>query len=161
AGSGYTLTAELDSLGTTLAAVAGVNTALSGAFTVNTGPASKLLFTTSPSSAIAGNTISLVVALADSGSNTVTSATNTIGVGILSGTGVTGATLGGTSSKAASSGVASFSLTIDKAGTGYQLAASSNGLPTISTSAFTVSPNAAVKLAYTVAPTATLTNALI
>jgi len=53
-------------------------------------------------------------------------------------------------------GVATFSnLRIDKAGTGYTLAASAGGLTGATSTAFDIAPGAATQLAFTVQPTST------
>src|SRR5207244_3426790 len=65
-----------------------------------------------------------------------------------------GGTLSGTATGAAVSGVATFSnLSIDKTGVGYTLNAASGALTGASSAAFTVSPAAANRLAFTVQPT--------
>src|SRR6185295_10253137 len=78
------------------------------------------------------------------------------------GTNPGGGTLSGTATNAAVSGVATFSnLSIDKAGVGYTLTAASGALSGASSSAFTISPAAAAKLAVTVQPANTVAGASI
>src|ERR1043165_4533143 len=88
------------------------------------GAATKLAFTVQPSNTTAKAAITpgVQVTVQDASGNTVTSATNsvTIAIGTNSGSG----TLSGTATVAAVNGVATFNtLTIDKVGTGYTLAA--------------------------------------
>jgi alpha-tubulin suppressor-like RCC1 family protein len=120
AGTGYTFTAS----------AAGLTAATSSAFAVTPGTANRLMFTVQPSSVAAGAAVApaVQVAVQDTLGNTVTSSTASITLAITSGTGVAGATLGGTRTRAAVSGVATFAdLTLDKAGTGYTLTASASG----------------------------------
>src|SRR5204862_4998609 len=67
-----------------------------------------------------------------------------------------GGTLSGTATVSAVSGVATFStLSIDKSGAGYTFTAASGALTGATSAAFTISPAAASKLAFTVQPTNT------
>jgi hypothetical protein len=94
------------------------------------------------------------VAIQDAYGNTVTSTTALISVAI--GTNPGGGTLSGTTSVSASGGVASFgTLSINKAGTGYTLRASSAGLIGATSSAFNVTAGPAYQLAFTVQPPGT------
>src|SRR6185295_1065761 len=74
AGPGYTLTAS----------AAGLTGATSSTFNISAGTASKLAFTTQPSNATAGASISpsIAVTVQDANGNTVTTATNSITLGI-------------------------------------------------------------------------------
>ena len=77
------------------------------------------------------------VALLDNFGSVLTTATNTITLAIGANPG--GATLTGTTSAAAASGVATFDgLKLDKVGTGYTLVAASTGLPSVTSSAFAI-----------------------
>src|SRR6185295_11936246 len=143
-GTGYTLTAASGSL-------AG---ATSIGFNISPAAASKLAVTVQPVSAVAGVAIAppVQVTVQDAFSNTVTSSTATITMAI--GTNPGGGTLSGTTTVVASGGVATFStLSIDKVGTGYTLAATSAPLTGATSSAFNISPAAATKLAFTTQPT--------
>ena len=109
--------------------------------TVSVTPASSnaLFFTVSPTAAVAGvaMTPAVVVTVQDSFTNVITGFTGTVTLGL--GNNPSGGTLGGTLSKAAVAGVASFGdLTIDKSGTGYSLKASATGMPGAVTAPFTV-----------------------
>jgi hypothetical protein len=140
-GSGYTLTAN----------GAGFS-ATSNAFNVTPGVAAKLVITTQPVNTTAGAAIAAVqVTIEDSQSNVVTAATNQVTIAI--GTNPSSGTLSGTVQVNAVAGVATFStLNINKAGTGYTLAASAAGLTGATSTAFNVLVGAATKLAVTVQP---------
>ena len=103
------------------------------------GPAAKLAFTVHPSGVAAGSNVSpaVQVTVQDAQGATVPTATHTISIAISSGTGTSGATLGGTVTTAAVNGVAAFgNLTVDKVGTGYTLTATASGLTAATSSAF-------------------------
>ena len=119
-----------------------------------TGPAggfpSKLAFTVPPSAATAGAVLSpaLQVTVQDAQGNPVTSSTASITLALTSGTGTAGALLGGTLTRAAVNGVATFSdLTLDKAGVGYTLTATASALTSATSNAFAVSAAAATSVA--------------
>ncbi|HYV48395.1 MAG TPA: hemagglutinin, partial [Myxococcaceae bacterium] len=119
AGTGYTLTAASSPL----------TGATSSTFNITAAAAAKVAFTVQPTNATAGVSISpaVQVAVQDAFGNTVTGSTASITVAIGSNPG--GGTLSGTTTASASGGVATFSnLSIDKAGTGYTLSATSSGL---------------------------------
>src|SRR5262249_23341651 len=104
----------------------------------------KLGFIIQPSNVVAGATISPVVAVAiqDALGNTVSSAVDNVTVAL--GTNPGGATLGGTLTKAASSGTALFAnLTPDKTGTGSPLTAAAGGLRGTTGTPFTVTAGSA------------------
>ncbi|MDR3606704.1 MAG: Ig-like domain-containing protein [Oligoflexia bacterium] len=143
AGTGYTLTATSS----------GLSSATSSAFNITVGSAAKLAFTTQPSGATGGSafTTQPVVSVEDAGGNVVSSATNSVALAI--GTNPSLGTLSGTATLSASSGVASFSgLSINSAGAGYTLIASSSGLTNATSSVFNVNIGAAVKLTFTTQP---------
>ncbi len=142
-GTGYTLNSTAASL----------TASLSSAFDITPGVASKLAVTTQPTTVVAGASISpaVTVTVQDANSNTVTtsSATVTTAIGTNPGSG----TLSGTTSVAASSGVATFSsLAINKTGTGYTVAASSSGLTGATSGTFNVTVGAAAQVVFTVDP---------
>lgn len=84
---------------------------------------------------------------------TVTGATNAVTVSIQAGTGTVDAHLSGTITVNAVAGVATFTnLSIDKAGTGYVLLATSNGIATVSTAPFNVTPGAPAQLQFVTQP---------
>ncbi len=155
AGTGYTLTAT----------ATGLTAATSAAFDITVALASpQLAFTVQPSNAAAGAAITpaVQVAVQDSVGNTVTTATNSITVAIASGTGASGATLSGTTTASAVSGVATFSsLSINKAGTGYTLTAAATGLTAVTSSAFDITPGTATRLAFVVQPSNALAGTAI
>jgi len=143
AGTGYTLSATSTPL----------TGATSAAFTISPAAASKLAFTVQPTNTVAGVAVApaVQVTVRDAFDNTVTGSSATITLAI--GTNPGGGALSGTTTLAAVSGVATFSnLSIDKTGTGYTLTAASAGLTGATSSAFTITPAAAARLAFTVQP---------
>ncbi len=103
------------------------------------GQANRVAFTQQPTTVNAGATITpaVRVTVQDSSGNTVPSSTATVTLAI--GTNPSGATLGGTTSVAAVSGVATFSnLSLNNVGTGYTLTASSSGLTGATSNTFNV-----------------------
>ncbi|HEX6746985.1 MAG TPA: Ig-like domain-containing protein, partial [Longimicrobium sp.] len=150
---------SIDKVGTgyTLAATSGSLTgATSNAFDILPAGASKLAFTVQPSNTAAGAAISpaVQVTIQDGFGNTVTSATDNVTIAI--GTNPSGGALGGTATVAAVNGVATFSdLSIDKAGMGYTLAATSGSLTGATSAAFNVTAGNASKLVFSVQPSNT------
>ncbi|HEY6108659.1 MAG TPA: hypothetical protein VIV56_07130, partial [Gemmatimonadales bacterium] len=151
-GVGYTLSANSGAL----------TPAASTAFTIATGPLAKLVFTVQPTSATAGVAIAPAVTVTgrDAADNTVTTFAGNVTVAI--GTNAGGGTLSGTLTQAATAGVATFTdLSIDKAGVGYTLAASSGIVTPVLSSAFTINPAAAAKLSFTGQPSLTAAGSAI
>ncbi|MBU8898627.1 S8 family serine peptidase [Corallococcus sp. M34] len=131
-GTGYTL----------VATSAGLTDATSTAFNVTAGSTAKLAIRTQPSNGTAGAVLSpaFQVAIVDAFGN-ATHGTEQVTVTL------TGGTLSGTTTVAAVDGVATFSdLSIAKAGTGYTLVASSNGLPQVTSETFAIAVGPAAKL---------------
>src|SRR5207249_4477654 len=148
-GSGYTLSA----------AGAGLTGATSGAFSVVPGAAAQLVFTVQPSTATAGASITpqVEVSARDGLGNTATGFTGNIALSI--GTNPASGTLAGTTTVAA---VATFStLSVDKSGTGYTLAAAAGSLSGATSAAFAVTPGSAAQLAFTTQPSSTTAGAAI
>jgi uncharacterized repeat protein (TIGR01451 family) len=131
-------------------------TGTSGAIAVSPAAASKLVFGTQPTTTVAGTSISpaVTVVVTDAFGNTITT-NNTTVVTLAIGTNPGGGTLSGTASATVSAGIATFAgLSINKAGVGYTLGATSSPVLTAATSsAFTISPAAAAKLAFASQPT--------
>ena len=104
--------------------------------------ATKLGFTKQPSTSnTAGIAFAIqpVVAILDSSGNTITSSTASVSLSITPGTGTAGAKLSGATAISAVNGVATFSdLSIDKAGSGYKLTATSSGLTSTDSGTITV-----------------------
>ncbi|TLY49131.1 MAG: hemagglutinin, partial [Gemmatimonadetes bacterium] len=151
-GTGYSLTAS----------ATGLATAGSAAFNVTAGSATALFFTVQPSNTVAGGSITPAVQVTaeDGLGNTVTSFTGNVTVAI--GTNPSGGTLSGTTTVAAVNGVASFStLSIDKAGTGYTLAASASGLTGSPSAAFNITAGAAAQLVFTAQPSNATSGAVL
>ena len=128
AATGYTLTASSGAL----------SAATSAAFNISSGTASKLVFIAQPSALLANATITPApqVAVEDSFGNRVTSSSSSIAMTINPASGG----LGGTTTVAASSGVAIFSsLSVATAGN-YTLTGASMGLTSTTSSSFNVLP---------------------
>jgi hypothetical protein len=144
AGSNYTLSATSGSL----------TGATSNPFTITVGAASKLAFGVQPSAENSATAISpsVTVRILDAGGN-LTASGASVTVAITNGTGTSGAHLGGTASIGASSGTATFAtLTIDSAGAGYTLSATSGGLTGTTSTTFTINVGPATKLGFRVEP---------
>ena len=149
AASGYTLAASSS----------GLTGATSTSFDISVGPAAKLGFAQQPSNAVAGAAISpaVTVQVQDAGGNLVSSSTATVTVAFQVNPGGAG-TLSGTLSQDAVGGVATFAdLSVNKAATGYSLAASSVGLTAATSGTFNITAAAPAKLAFTTQPSATNT----
>ena len=144
AGTGYTLTATDGTLASDTSA----------AFNIVSSVPAKLAFTTQPPSAAqSGASFGVGVTVQDAAGNTVVGDSSSVTLVL---TTPAGATLGGTTTKAASAGVATFSgLSIDKVGT-YTLTASDAALTTAVSSSITISHGAAAKLAFTSQPPASI-----
>jgi len=133
-GTGYTLTANSGSL----------MGATSTGFNITPGAANRLVFTGQPSNTATGAAITPAVQVTaqDDQGNTATAFTGTVTVAL--GMNAGGGTLSGATTATAVSGVAAFpNLSIDKAGTGYTLAASATGLTAGTSAPFTITPAAA------------------
>ena len=146
---------SIDKLGTgyTLAATStpAHGTATSTAFNITLGAARKLVFTQQPPTTASAATIASVkVAVEDAGGN-VETADNATSVTIAIGTNPGSGTLSGTKTQTVTGGVATFStLSIDNAGNGYTLAATST--PAHGTATSTAFNIGAAKLVFTTPP---------
>jgi hypothetical protein len=150
--SGYTL----------LATATGLTNAVSQPFNVLVGTPVRLAFLSSPTNAVAGVPLAptVQVAIEDAGGNIVTTASGSVTLAI--GTNPGGATLSGTTTVSAVSGVAVFStVSLDRAGAGYTLVASATGLSPATSPPFTVQAGNATKLAFLVQPTSVAVGAAI
>src|SRR5215831_7814255 len=148
---GYTLTAK----------ATGLSSATSPLFDILLGPVSQLVFVVQPASTPAGSAITPAVQVAaqDAAGNLETAFTDnvTLTIGVNPG----GGTLSGTTTIAAVGGVATFNtLSIDKIGTGYRLAATSGALNN-SSNAFSIISGAATHLVFSVQPVSTGAGAII
>ena len=106
---------------------------------ISTITSTQVAFISQPSTVNVGAAITpaVQVAIQDASGNTVTSSTAMVSLAIAANPG--GATLGGTVSMAAVSGVATFNnLSLNNAGTGYTLRATSTGLTAATSTAFNV-----------------------
>jgi hypothetical protein len=124
----------------------------SAAFNITVGPSAQLLFTQQPSSSTGGVALPTQpkVAIEDAGGNIVTSDSSTVTLAI--GTNPGGGTLSGCT-QTESNGVVTFSgCKIDKAGNGYTLTASENGLTSATSNTFNITVGSAAQLAFTQQP---------
>lgn len=130
AASGYTLEAS----------ATGLTSIESGAFDVAAGAAAALVITQQPPPVLgSGALFTVLVEARDALGNLAASYAGTVDVALSSNPG--GATLGGTLSVAAVSGVATFAdLSMDNLGVGYTIAATASGLTSATTEAFEVAP---------------------
>ncbi len=111
------------------------------AITLTPGTATAVEYVQQPTTVVAGQVISPspTVRIRDGAGNTVTTATSAVTLALAANPG--GSTLGGTTTVNAVSGVATFgTLTLNRTGTGYTLAASSGALTGATSSAFNVTP---------------------
>jgi hypothetical protein len=139
-GTGYTLTAT----------ATGLTSATSNAFDIGAGVAVGLEFVVQPSNAVAGVAITPAISVraVDSAGNTTVTGDITLAIGNNAG----GGTLSGTTTVSPTGGVSTFAdLSINKAGSGYTLRASSGSLSATS-AAFDITNAAAAALAFTVQP---------
>jgi hypothetical protein len=128
AGSGYTL----------LVSASGLGSETTSPFEVTPAAATKLVVTIQPpSKVLASSDFGLVVSAKDPYGNVDTNFSGSVGVAIANNPG--GATLSGTKTVTAQSGVATFSaLMLDKPGMGYTLKVTSNGLTAATTNPINV-----------------------
>ncbi len=144
-GTGYTLTAASGAL----------TGATSSAFNIVAGAATKLVFTNQPTNTLSAATINSSVGVQVTAQDALgnTDLTFTANVTVAFGTNAGGGTLSGTKTVAAASGVATFAtLSIDKVGTGYTLAATATGLSGSTSTGFNIINSAASKLVFSVQP---------
>ncbi len=151
-GAGYTLTA-------TSGALPG---ATSAAFDITAGAPAVLAFTVEPTAAVAGAAIAPAVEVTarDAQGNVATGFTGDVTLAI--GTNPGGGTLSGAATAAAVAGVATFAdLSIDRAGTGYTLSASSGTITGTTSAAFDIAVGAVTQVVFTVQPSAVVAGASI
>jgi len=150
-GAGYTLRATSS----------GLESDTSEVFDVTAGAAASLVFTQQPTTVTAGAAISpaVRVSVRDAHDNVVTGYSTAIGLAFDNNAG--GGTLTGGGGIVPTSGVATFSaLSIDSAGTGYTLRATSGTLQSVS-NAFDVTPGSPQRLAVQVEPSNTAAGAAV
>jgi len=117
------------------------------------GTSTQLAFSVQPTTATAGADFSpaVDVEIRDANGNLVTDARNTVTLAIANNPG--GATLFGTKTVNANSGVARFTgLSMDKAAAGYTLTATTTSLPSATSTAFAITPGAPSRLAFGTPP---------
>ena len=118
-------------------------------WTVANSPAARLEFTTRPGDTVAGGAFAVVVAARDARGQTDTGFRASVSLGITAGP--TGARLLGTTYVAAVAGVATFTVSLQKAGA-YTLTATSGAL-SVESASFRISPGAADRLLFVQQPT--------
>ena len=151
-GTGYTLTA----------ASTGLTGATSDPFNITAASANKLSFVQQPTDTVAGANISpaVTVRVEDQFGNTVTVDGTPITLAIS--TNPAAGTLSGTLTQNTVAGVATFAdLSIDKAGVGYRLAASSTGLTSATSDLFDITSAAANRLIFVQQPSDTVAGVTI
>jgi alpha-tubulin suppressor-like RCC1 family protein len=143
AADGYTLTAS----------ATGLTPATSGTFRITPAAATKIKFVTQPSDAVAGVAVSpaIRVGFFDGFDNPTSSSVGSVTLSIANNAG--NGTLAGSTAVDPISGVATFSnVSINKAGTGYTLSATTSGLSSVVSSAFSIVPAAPAKLGFLTQP---------
>jgi len=125
----------------------------SSAFVVSAAAATQLVYAQQPSNAVAGQAVAPAITLLveDAFNNVVTTSSANVALALNANPG--GAALSGGGSVAALNGVATFAgVSLDKAGSGYTLDATSTGLNTATSNAFDIVAGAAAKLVYSAQP---------
>ena len=144
------------------ASASGLTSGVSGSFNISAAAASQLAFTVQPANAVAGAAISAVQVTVRGCQRQYGNPRRPIRSHSRSARIPGSGTLGGTVTVSASNGVATFSsLSINNAGTGYTLAATSAGLTAATSSAFNVTAGTASKLVFSVQPSNTAAGASI
>src|SRR5438132_1636521 len=143
------------------ATATGLNPATSSGFNITPGAATQLVFGTQPSTTVANRQISPAVKVRalDAFGNVATGFSDAVAIALGSNPG--GSTLSGTTPVAAVSGVATFFVSLNKAGTGYTLTASASGFAPATSTAFDIIPGTATQLAFTVQPSTTVAGVAI
>jgi hypothetical protein len=116
--------------------------------TVAAGAPSQLDYDVPPSSITAGGTITpaVTVRIEDAQGNLVTSATTSVSIALAANPG--NSTLSGTTTVAATGGIATFAdLSLNRPGTGYTLRASASGLSAVTSAGFNVTTGGATTIA--------------
>jgi type II secretory pathway pseudopilin PulG len=130
--------------------------------TVTAGPATKLIISTQPPvSVVSGASFTTGVTVEDAAGNVVTASSASLNLAITASTGTAGASLTCPSNPLVpSNGVAAFSCSLDKVGTGYTLTASGTGLTSAVTGtvAVTVGPVSAAQSSVNSSPISVTAN---
>lgn len=143
AATGYTL----------IASSSGITSATTHSFDIAAGLATQLVVTTQPSNGTAGIPIAAIVITAQDGfGNAAPTFTGPVTLALSANPG--GATLSGTLTVAAVSGVATFAnISLDKPATGYTLSASSGAFKSVVTAQFSIAAALPAQLVVTTQPT--------
>ncbi|HVB06135.1 MAG TPA: Ig-like domain-containing protein [Acidimicrobiales bacterium] len=146
-GTGYTLTAS----------GSGLISGTSSTFSITPGTATKLAINTPASTTVTGGSFSVQVQEEDANSNVVTTdSATTVALSLATNPGTGSLACKPSSSTAVSGGVATFTCSLNQAGVGFLLKATSGSLTAASTSAFNVVA-AATAVAITSSPSTSLT----
>src|SRR2546430_4537861 len=124
-------------------------------------PYTTLFRSTQPSTTVANRQITPAVKVRalDAFGNVATGFTDAVAIALGSNPG--GSALSGTTLVAAVSGVATFFVSLNKAGTGYTLTASAGGFTPVTSTLFDIIPGTATQLAFTQQPSTTVAGAAI
>src|SRR5256886_10320560 len=122
-------------------------------------PYTTLFRSTQPSTTVANRQITPAVKVRalDAFGNVATGFTDAVAIALGSNPG--GSALSGTTLVAAVSGVATFFVSLNKAGTGYTLTASAGGFTPVTSTLFDIIPGTATQLAFTQQPSTTVAGA--
>ncbi|MGH7614975.1 MAG: metallophosphoesterase, partial [Gemmatimonadales bacterium] len=149
---------DKSAVGFTLTATAtGLTGTISASFAIQAGPGTQVAFVVHPSTATAGATITpqIEVVVRDAMGNTADGFSDSVTVAI--GTNPGAGILSGTTTVAASVGIAAFpDLSIDNAGAGYTLTAAASGTAGAVSAVFDVTAGQADRLVFSVQPTSTV-----
>ncbi len=127
----------------------GLTAGISSSFAITPDVASQLAFTTQPVGTVAGSTLaSVAVSVEDQFGNVVTTDSSNVVISLGSGSG----SVGGTTTVAASSGVATFSTLVLNTSGNDTLHAADGGLTAATSQSLTITPAAADHLAFTTQP---------
>ena len=146
-GAGYALSAS----------ASGFTAVTSTAFDITPGTATQLVFSVQPSNTVAGAAITPAVQVTalDAAGNLVPTFAGNIAIALGNNPG--GSTLGGTTTVAAVSGVATFAtLTLDKTSNGYWLTATATGLSSTTSSSFNITAGTVNQLSFGTEPATTV-----
>ena len=133
---------------------------VSGTTTFTVAPASgtHLVFSTQPDGAAVNHALTPqpLIRVEDANNQLVTDYSGSVSVAITSGTGASGAALGGTTTVQVVNGLATFTdLSINKSGTSYSLTATSGALTSATSTTFTITPPPATHLVFSTQPSLT------
>src|SRR2546425_9841311 len=138
------------------ATATGLNAATSSGFNITPGAATQLGFGTQPGTTVAGQQITPAVKVRalDAFGNVATGFTGAVAIALGSNPG--GSTLSGTTPVAAVSGVATFSVSLNKGGAGYRLTTGAGGLAPLTSAPVHITTGTATPPAFSGQPSNTV-----